>query len=186
MPIPVRFQQAKPTEALIQEMTELCGEIERELENGGDASELLSKWHERAGGKYEKDDFLRYWKSIGIEEFVLGALNSTPTYCTDLKYGEVVSILNSIMTAELAENQTSHYIDWLETQFPNSNISDLIYWPDEWFGDASLFRDEGGAFKPETEFDAHQILGYAMKMSGRYLDDRPVDIELPFPMPNKT
>ena len=40
-------------------------------------------------------------------------------------------------------------------------MSDLIYWPDEWFGNTSLFRDANGAFKPESSLSSDQILGYA-------------------------
>lgn len=185
IPIPVRFLQKKPAESLVQEMTKLCCETELELENGGNATELLVKWHKHASGKYEHNDFLRYWKSISIEEFVFGALNPKPTYCNDLKYEEAVLIMNSIIKAELSENKTSYYIDWFEIQFPNSDISDLIYWPDEWFGDGSLFRDENSLFKREIELNAHQILSYAMESSGRYLDGWPIDVELPFSMPAK-
>jgi hypothetical protein len=59
----------------------------------------------------------------------------------------------------------------------------LIYWPDEWFGDPSWFRDSGGAFKPEAELSLDQILGYAMKRSKRELPGTPLGIPLPFPMP---
>ncbi|MCA9267954.1 MAG: hypothetical protein KDA41_05760, partial [Planctomycetales bacterium] len=63
------------------------------------------------------------------------------------------------------------------------NICELIYWPDLWFGDESLFRDENGAFKPESSLSSEQIVGYAMAKSKRYLGDAPPCIHLPFPIP---
>jgi hypothetical protein len=64
-------------------------------------------------------------------------------------------------------------------------MSDLIYWPDSWFGNASLFRDANGAFKPESALSNDQILAYAMAKSGRVLPDAPKDVVLPFPMPRE-
>ena len=183
MPIPERFQTSEPSELLVNEMTALCEKIEHELECGGDAIELLNQWREKSGVWYEPHEFENYWRSIDIEEFVLGAINGTPEYCADLNYAEAKAVLETILNAELAENQTAFYLDWLETQFPNSSISDLIYWPDEWFDDSLRFRDEGGAFKPEAELDLHQILAYAMTKSNRYIDGRPSDVNLPYPLP---
>ena len=166
-------------------MDNLCDRIADELELGGNPTGLLDKWHKHAGRQYARDEFTTYWKSTSKEEFIHGALNKSPEYCHDLTYHEVDAILLAVMTAEVPENQTHYFLDWLEEQFPNANMSDLIYWPDEWFGNSSLFRDENGAFKSNAELDSHQIICYAMKKSGRYLDGRPVNVELPFPMPTQ-
>ena len=112
-------------------------------------------------------------------------MNPPPSFVDDVRYVDVLSILESLMNAEIDESETAYYLHWLDVQFPNSNISDLINWPDEWFGDASLFRDQSGAFKPQTELTSHQIVRYAMEASGRKLADRPTDVELPFPLPTK-
>ncbi len=183
MPIPERFRLKKATKRLVEEMCALCDQIEDELELGGDAHGLLVEWHVHAGRECEPHEFANYWRSMNQEEFVREALNPVPTRQEDISYAEVLAVTQAIMAGELKESERSYYLSWLEIQFADSNISDLIYWPDHWFGDASLFRDETGAFKPEVELNADQIVAYAMEKSGRRLDDRPDDVVMPFPLP---
>lgn len=163
-------------------MSELCDQIEDALEAGDNSEELFAEWHRHAGRECEAHEFRSYWKSTDKDQFVRDALNSTPEFDENLTYAEASAVLQSLTTVELEENETHYYLRWLEAQFPNSNMNDLIYWPDEWFGDASLFRDSGGAFKPEAELTNHQILAYAMEKSGRSLADRPANVTLPFPL----
>jgi len=166
-------------------MSSLCDQIGRELESGGDAIELRREWHQHARRECDPYEFANYWKSTSKEQFVLEALNPPPTFVDNVEYADVNSILELLMNAVIDESESAYYLHWLDVQFPNSNMSDLIYWPDEWFGDSTLFRDQSGAFKPESELTSHQILGYAMEASGRQLADRPTDVSLPFPLPTK-
>ena len=92
-------------------------------------------------------------------------------------------MLEAVATAALPESEVGYYLGWLEAQFPGSNMNNLIYWPDEWFDDSSLFRDANGAFKPESDLSNDQILAYAMAKSGRELPGAPKDVPLPFSMP---
>lgn len=183
MPIPQRFQLRPPSEELVQTMCRLCDAIEDGLEQRDNVDELLEEWHRHATRVCEPHEFTSYWKSTNQEEFVKEAVYPRPTYVEDLTYEEARAILEAVHRAELTEAETGYFLHWLEAQFPKSNISDLIYWPDEWFGDASLFRDSGGAFKPEAELSLDQILGYAMKKSSRNLPGSPTGTLLPFPIP---
>ena len=117
------------------------------------------------------------------EDFVRGALNPKPSLDKELTHAEALAVLGAIANADLPDSENYYYLDWLEAQFPGSNISDLIYWPDEWFGDASLFRDANGAFKPEAELNDEQVLAYAMAKSRRKLADSPKGVAMPFPIP---
>src|SRR5205085_7579128 len=94
-------------------------------------------------------DFRTYGKAMSKESFVLDALNPEPSFAKDVVYSEALAVLDAIATATIPASEIAYYLGWLEAQFPGSNMRDLIYWPDEWFGDASLFRDANGAFKPE-------------------------------------
>ena len=94
-----------------------------------------------------------------------------------------VAVLDAVATAAIPHSGVFYYLAWLEAQFPGANMNDLIYWPDEWFGDASLFRDKNGAFKPESNLTNDQLLAYAIAKSGRKLPGAPKDVALPFPMP---
>ncbi|MCR9199851.1 MAG: hypothetical protein NXI04_14545 [Planctomycetaceae bacterium] len=185
MAIPSRYALIQPSEYLIKRMGNLCDQIERKLESGCDVTELLREWHQHARRECDSCEFTNYWRAASREQFIRDALNPPPTFVDDVTYDDVFSILESLVNAEIAESESAYYLHWLEVQFPNANMSDLVYWPDEWFGDASLFRDQSGAFKPESELTLHQILGYAMKASGRQLTDRPIDVSLPFPLPAK-
>ena len=184
MAIPERLKLPAVSKHLLDEMSALCDAIERELESGGTAETLLQQWHSRARHRCDPYDFRNYWRALSKDTFVLNALNPEPSFDKDVVFSEALAVLDAVATATVPESEIGYYLGWLEAQFPGSNMSDLIYWPDEWFGDASLFRDANGAFKPESELSNDQILGYAMAKSGRELPGAPKDVALPFPMPS--
>lgn len=183
MPIPKRLRLQSVSRELFAEMSALCDAIERELESGEDAEALLRRWHAHARRQCEPYDFQTYWKAMSKENFVYDALNPEPSLDEGAVYSEALAVLDAVATAAVPVGEIAYYLGWLEAQFPGGNINDLIYSPDEWFGDDSLFRDADGAFKPEAELTSDQILGYAMAKSGRKLPGAPKDVALPFPMP---
>lgn len=164
-------------------MSSLCDEIETELEAGETAEGLLQRWHSHAQRRCEPHEFRTYWKAISKDTFVREALNPEPSFDVDAVYSEALAVLEAITTVAVPESEHSYWVGWLEAQFPGSNMSDLIYWPDEWFGDPALFRTANGAFKPESELSNEQILAYAMAKSGRRLPGAPTDVAMPFPVP---
>ncbi|MFO0800038.1 MAG: hypothetical protein U0804_21410 [Gemmataceae bacterium] len=183
MAIPERLKLQPVNKQLLDEMSALCDAIERELESGQTADDLLQRWHVHARRRCDPYEFQTYWKSRSRETFVHTALNPEPHFEKDLVYAEALAVLEAVSAAAVPESDLGYYLGWLEAQFPGGSMSDLIYWPDEWFGDASLFRDGDGAFKPESELSADQILAYAMAKSGRDLPGAPKGVSLPFPMP---
>ena len=185
MAVPARLKLQRVSRKLLNDMLALCDSIESALESGDDASTLLEKWHSHARRKCQPREFMTYWKSISKETFVRGALNPPPSLDPDATYSEVSSVLDVVMNATCSESECNYYLSWLEEQFPDSNMNDLIYWPDEWFGDASLFKDASGAFKTDAELSNDQILGYAMAKSGRQLAGAPLGVILRFPIPSR-
>jgi hypothetical protein len=183
MAIPERLKLRPVSKELFDEMSSLCDSIERELESGEMPEPLLQQWNSHARRRCMPHEFLTYWKAVSRETFVLNALNPEPYFDHQAVYSEARAVLDAIMNPTLPESEVNYYLGWLEAQFPETNMCDLIYWPDEWFGDASLFRDPGGAFKPDASLSSDQILGYAMAKSGRRLPGTPNDVTLPFPMP---
>jgi hypothetical protein len=183
MAIPERLKLQPVNKKLFDEMLALCDAIERELESGEDAESLLQRWHLHAQRRCDPYEFQTYWKAVSKETFVHDALNPEPSFDKDVVYSESLAVLNAVSTAAVSEAEIGYYLGWLEAQFPGANMNNLIYWPDEWFGDASLFRDANGAFKPESEMSADQILAYAMAKSARKLPGAPTDVAMPFPMP---
>jgi hypothetical protein len=185
MAIPEHLKLQPVSKKLLEEMLALCDEIERALESGGNAEALLERWHCFARRRYEPYDFRAYWGAMSKETFVQDALNPEPTFDKDALYSDALAVLEEVSIASLPESESTYYLHWLEAQFPGSKISDLIYWPDSWFGDASLFRDANGAFKPESELSNEQILAYAMAKSGRKLPGEPANVSMPFTMPKR-
>jgi len=184
MPIPDRLKLQPVNKKLLEEMSALCDAIECELEAGETAEALLQQWHSYARRRCDPYEFQTYWKAVSRETFVQNALNPEPSFDKDVVYSEALAVLDAVSTAAVSESECDYYLGWLKAQFPGANLSDLIYWPDEWFGDASLFRDASGAFKPEAQLSSNQILAYAMAKSGRELPGSPKDVTLPFPMPS--
>jgi hypothetical protein len=61
-------------------------------------------------------------------------LNSTgkfnePQKVKDLAYTELIEILTAILEITFTENETSYYLRLLEVNFPGSDPTNLIYWP---------------------------------------------------------
>lgn len=185
MPIPDRLKLQPVHEKLLDEMSALCDAIERELESGETAEALLQRWHSHARRRCDPYEFQTYWKALSKDTFVHNALNPEPSFDKDATYSDALAVLDAVSTAAVPEAEIGYYLGWLEAQFPGANMNNLIYWPDEWFGDASLFRDANGAFKPESELSNAQVLAYAMAKSGRRLPGAPKDVSLPFPVPRE-
>lgn len=183
MAIPDRLKIRPADEKVVARMLELLAAIEQELEAESDAEFLLQEWYQHANRVYSLDYFQNFWKSTSEESFVRTALNPQPGCDEELQFAEACAVIDAFTSAELSEHEKNYYLEWLELQFPQSNISDLMFWPDEWFGDASLFRDPGGAFRPESDLTAEQMVGYAMARSGRTLPGTPGDLVLPHPLP---
>ena len=185
MPIPERLRLKPVSSDLVEELSELCSAIERELESGGTAEELLERWHRHSRRPVEPFEFRTYWKAVDQETFVREALNPPPAFDATAVYSEAIEVLAALQAVEVDESEEAYYLGWLEEQFPGGNMSDLIYWPDRWFEDASLFRHPNGAFKPEALLSNDQLVAYAMAVSGRHLSGAPDNVPRPFPVPKR-
>jgi hypothetical protein len=176
VPIPDRLRPPNVTTEELGRYCNLCKKIERAIERSQDeeVQRLMVKWDRRCARR-EPKDFVTYYKAIDREVFVGEAMLGVPAVVSDLTYTELQSVIAVVREAvELAEDEQSWYEGWLETNFPGANFSDLLYWPNHWFGDESLLH---------AEFTDEQLLRYAMLWSGRVLPDAPVDVPLPYPIP---
>lgn len=185
MSIPDRLRVTRPTKKIVREMADLCTRIEQSLHGSAEQIELIEKWNQKTTRPYELHEFENYWRSIDQTTFVKEALCPTPKHVVDLSYAEAADIVTAIRDAKLPEHLVSYYIDFLGIQFPNSNPSDLIYWPDSWFDDPSYVRDTNGAFKPESDLTTDEILHYLIAKSRRELQGPITEVSLPFPIPTK-
>jgi hypothetical protein len=158
MAIPARLRLPPVDQRLFDEMSMLCDSIEAELGAGDAATLLLRRWNAHTWREHEPHEFQNYWRSIDKETFVRNALNPEPRLDDDLRYSEALAVLEAVTNVAVSVSEIDYYLSWLEAQLPGGKINDLIYWPDEWFGDASLFADANGAFKPEAKLSNDQIL----------------------------
>ncbi len=139
MPIPARFQLPTTKPEWIKELSSLCDAIE-DARSDEDAAPLLEKWHRRANRKYQRVEFRTYYGAISKEEFIREALQPVPNFVEDLTYDEAKDVIKAVAGAELRDQaETSYYLQWLQVNLPGSEISNLIFWPNCWFRNDSLF-----------------------------------------------
>jgi hypothetical protein len=177
MPIPPRLRPPTPSVEEFREYMELARQIEDGLEGREDVVELLDRWNTRASRPYSPDEFRYYSASTSLETFVGTMLLGAPAPVPDLTYGELREVVAAVMKAELPEELLNYFIEWLEANLPNANITNLIYWPNHWFGDESLLQ---------VELTPDQILVYAMAKSGRRVPGAPDNVPMPYPIPQSS
>lgn len=173
MPVPERLRPPTPSVAEFREYIALCDRIEDAAPS--DVEPLLARWNARAGRTYTHAEFKTYYGAVDVETFVGEMLLGEPAVVSDLTYAELRAVLESAAGNELSEAVASYYLNWLDVNLPGANVSDLLYWPNEWFGDESMLQ---------VELTPDQMLAYAMAKSGRQFADAP-DVPLPYPMPAK-
>lgn len=171
--IPHRFAVRRPTAHEVRAFCELCDELEVAVLSKKDAGPLLARWNQRANRVYAPHEFTQYAGAMGTPDFVLAALAPKARHVADLTWAEAVAVFEAVMTSALEEWELHFFKDWLELQFPETNVSDLIFWPDSWFGvDAAL----------QYPFTAAQLVTAATSRSGGQLPGAS-PVELPFPVP---
>ena len=176
MPIPPRLRPPTPSVEEMREYTSLCRRIESTLSDHGSLSPLLARWNARAGRAYRPSDF-RYHGAVDTTTFVGEMLLGTPGLVPDLSYPELREVLRSFLDQELSETVESYFLAWLEANLPGAKVSELIYWPNQWFNDESLLN---------AEFTPDQFLAYAMAKSGRQVPGAPANVPMPYPMPTNS
>lgn len=175
MKIPDRIKFTMPSDEEVHEYMEICNSIENAVHTKSDFSSMIEQWNSRCEREYEPIEFTTYYGASSTEVFVREALLPTPVKISDLTYEEIFSVFDAVLSGDLTEPELSYYLSWLDVNFPNSNISDLIYWPDQWFNDEKLLQ---------LELSTEQIIAYAMIASTREFDEVP-KVELPLPVPNR-
>jgi hypothetical protein len=102
-------------------------------------------------------------------------LNSTgkfnePQKVKDLAYTELIEILTAILEITFTENETSYYLRLLEVNFPGSDPTNLIYWPNTWFNNKT---------KLSIELNAYEILHWIIAKTGKRPKNTPSNAEIP-------
>ena len=135
---------------------------------------LLEEWNASAHRRYAEVDFTALHGAMDAEAFASEALSRPAGYLADLRFAETSAAMGAVAGAKLSEAQTATALRGLENNFPGAEVSDLIFWPGRWFGDASLRH---------VELSPDQLADYACARSGRVLAGAPEDLRLPYPVP---
>lgn len=177
MGVPERLKFKRASDDEVREFCALCDEIERSVIDGEDVSVMLERWNRRANREFDAREFTTYSGAMSTAEFVRDALSPAVQLVPDLTYAEARAVLECVMNATLdGAAEHNHYLRWLTAQFQGTAVSDLIYWPDQFFGVRAAFQ---------FDFSADQLLWAAMEHSGRMLPGAP-PVTIPFKVPSKT
>jgi hypothetical protein len=132
---------------------------------------LVDEWNRRTGRSDTLDD-IRTMDKWSDEDVRLAAAGS-PRWIEDLSFDEACRALRAVRLAALSEHETRFVLDALERNLPGSDLGDLVYHPDDWFGDTAAAH---------LDLSAEQAIGYAVARSGRRLAGAPA-LSLPRPDP---
>lgn len=171
--IPERLIPPSISAEELEHFGDLCDEIENRADAGDELPGLLAEWNQRAGRAFELLEFTTYCEAMDKEEFVKQALMPKPEKLDDLQFDEACAVVDAIVNAAVSVSETSYLLGLLEANFPAIGVSDLLFWPGEWFGKEPL----------DVELSSEQLVGYAMARSGRQLAGAPDDLDLPLAIP---
>ncbi|MBW8354077.1 MULTISPECIES: hypothetical protein [Pseudomonas] len=177
MAMPERLKPTPPmpkTNALMKDLLEQI--LDRIWDNQGrespEINALIQQWNSHAGRPFEFHEFLVMHSHTSAENFLRTAFHQK-RYVDDLSFDEACAVADFICQCEGTESDTDYALGLLETNFPEANASDLIFWPNAWFDDEDLLH---------IELSSAQIIGYLMAKSSRPLQDAP-PITLPYAIP---
>ncbi|MEZ6185582.1 MAG: hypothetical protein R3F62_11300 [Planctomycetota bacterium] len=138
MSFPDRWWPPVPDPAEVARFSLLCDRIERRVPG---YQEDLAAWNARAARTFEEVEFRTYHGSVDQEAFVTAALLPRPAFDPSVTFDELVAVVRALAEGKdgqlLAEATHSYLLEALELNLPGASVSDLIYWPNAWFGEAN-------------------------------------------------
>lgn len=174
MAMPDRLRPIPATPKIRALMKDLLKQIldriwdNQERENA-DIGALIQQWNGYASRAFEFHEFRDMHSHTSEANFLRTAFHQEK-YVDDLSFEEACALADFICQCAGTESDTDYALGLLETNFPEANASDLIFWPNEWFGDEGMLH---------IELSSAQIVGYLMLASSRQLPDAP-PIDLPY------
>jgi len=121
-------------------------------EHGRNYEELLERFSELVGEPVNRSDVRGAFGSIDSDEFARQMLLDPKDVPTDLSEPEMLELLERIRQADGDEFQIGYWLNCLAVNTGDERISDLIYWPGEYFEDGNNCR----------EMSSREILDVAM------------------------
>jgi hypothetical protein len=129
------FNRSKLAEA-INFVDHAYGEIER----GAPIEALVSELERIIGKKIHPFELHSAFGSIRPETFAKQLLTSESDFISDLSLPEMKHLMARLTSVQGDEYQLSYWLECLTKSTHNPRLSDLIYWPGEYFGDGDNTR----------------------------------------------
>lgn len=128
-------------------------ELYARFEAGEDCTAGLQQLGSIAGMTISKFDLEGAFGSVDAKAFSRQLLVDWSRMPRGLSEPEMLELIERIVSAKADDVQTVYWLRCLEANTGDSNISDLIFWPGEYFGDGDNGR----------ELSAEQILETALR-----------------------
>ncbi|NBF04278.1 hypothetical protein GV819_18505 [Pseudomonas sp. Fl5BN2] len=179
MAMPERLKPTPPTPKIRALMKALLKQIldtiwDNQERESPAISALIQQWNCHAGRPFEFHEFRDMHSHTSAANFLRTAFHREK-YVEDLSFEEACALTDFICKCEGTESDVDYALSLLETNFPEANASDLIFWPNEWFGDPDMLH---------VEISSPEIVAYLMAKSSRPLADAPL-ITLPYALPQE-
>ncbi|WP_426196045.1 hypothetical protein [Pseudomonas sp. NFXW11] len=156
-------------------LTEILGKIwDNQERESPEISALIEQWNSHASRPFEFHEFRAMHSHTDAQNFIRTAFHQEK-YIDDLSFVEACALTDFICQCEGTESDVDYALSLLETNFPEANASDLIFWSNEWFDDPDMLH---------AEISTAEIVGYLMAKSSRPLADAP-PITLPYAIPGE-
>jgi hypothetical protein len=127
-------------EARVARLARLAAEIDGV--HPGQWEELLDEFNRAAGTAFAFEDFQGIYGAMDHETFVRQVLSEPAARkVPDITYDELLELLTRVCRAAGVEHEVYFWLRLLEANLPDPRLSDLIYWPGQYFGDGNNARE---------------------------------------------
>jgi hypothetical protein len=138
-------------EEKVQRLARIAGRLDGSLREHSD--EDLALFNREAGTSLEWLEFQGIYGACEHDVWVREVLaRPFERPIPDITREELLELIRRICNGEGEEHETSFYFELLAANVPDPRISDLIYWPGEYFGDGDNQRE----LTPEQILDTAQ------------------------------
>jgi hypothetical protein len=133
--LPPEFEENKVTQ--LAKLAERLDGCDSRFE---DCAALCSQFNSLADLDLQIEDF-HFSGATDADTFVRRVLTPRPQKLDDISYDEMLELMTRVCNADGTEYELSYWVEFLEVQLGNHKLSNLIYYPKEYFG-GDVNRDE--------------------------------------------
>jgi hypothetical protein len=107
----------------------------------GQWEEWLEEFNRDAGTRFTFADFRGIYGGMEHETWVRQVLSGSAVIkIPDITYDELLELLTRVCRAAGVEHENYFWLRLLEANLPDRRLSDLIFWPGNYFGDGDNSR----------------------------------------------